>query len=101
MPRVRTHPGEILKEDFLVPLNMSARTLADKIGVAPNRLTEVIKGTRAVTPDTALRLGRYFDTSANFWLNLQLAHDLSKAESNGDYQKIIPRKLEEPIKNSP
>lgn len=95
MPRIKTHPGEVLKEDFLVPFGMSARSLAEKIGVAPNRLSEVIKGSRSVTPDTALRLGRYFDTSANFWLNLQLAYDLSKAQSNGDYKKIIPRKLEE------
>jgi antitoxin HigA-1 len=91
MPRIRTHPGMILKDQFLVPLEMSARQLADAIGVPPNRITELIRERRGMTADTALRLGRYFGTTANFWLNLQYAHDLSKAEAETDYSKIQPR----------
>jgi addiction module HigA family antidote len=90
MPRLKTHPGEILKEEFLLPLGMSATSLATKLGVPVNRLTDIIRGRRELTPDTALRLGRYFKTSPEFWLNLQMAHDLSVAETNGDYEKIEP-----------
>jgi addiction module HigA family antidote len=73
MPSI--HPGEILKEE-LEELNISARLLAKNLGVPNNRITEILKGKRAVTSDTALCLGRYFGTSAEFWLNLQLAYDL-------------------------
>ena len=73
MPPV--HPGEILKEE-LEELNIPARLLAKNLGVPTNRITEILKGKRAVTSDTALRLSRYFGTSAEFWLNLQLAYDL-------------------------
>jgi addiction module HigA family antidote len=91
MPRIRTHPGEVLREEFLLPLGMSARTLASALGVPANRLTEIMRGERDVTADTALRLARYFGGDARFWLNLQTAHDLSKAEANGSYDKIVPR----------
>jgi antitoxin HigA-1 len=89
--RVRTHPGEILRQEFLAPLAISAREVADAIGVPPNRLTDIVRGRRGVTADTALRLGRYFDTDARFWLNLQTAHDLSKAEAVVDLSKV-PRR---------
>jgi antitoxin HigA-1 len=92
MTRLRTHPGEILKEEYLVPLEMSARALAKELGVPANRLTEIIRGTRDVTADTAIRLGRYFRTDPHFWLNLQAAHDLSKAEKAHNYKKIVPRR---------
>ena len=68
MTRLRTHPGEVLKEEYLVPLEMSARALAKELGVPANRLTEIIRGTRDVTADTAIRLGRYFRTDPRFWL---------------------------------
>src|SRR5437870_13607348 len=78
--RLRTHPGEVLREEYLVPLGMSARDLAKALGVPGNRVSEILRGTRDVSADTAIRLGRYFGTDPRFWLNLQTAHDLSKAE---------------------
>ena len=92
MPRLRTHPGEILREEFLVPLGLSARALAKLLGVPANRLTEVMRGTRDVSADTAIRLGRYFGTDPRFWMNLQAAYDLSKAEKTHSYKKIVPHK---------
>ena len=80
MPRLQTHPGEVLREEYLDPLGLSARTLAKLLGVPANRLTEIMRGTRDVSADTAIRLSRYFGTDPRFWLNLQAAHDLSKAE---------------------
>jgi antitoxin HigA-1 len=91
MPRVRTHPGEILKEEFLIPLGLSARALASALGVPANRVTDIMRGERDVSADTAIRLGRYFGTDPRFWLNLQTAHDLSKAEKRTDYSKIMRR----------
>ena len=91
MARLRTHPGEVLREEYLVPLGLSARSLAQALGVPPNRLTEIMRGTRDVSADTAIRLGRYFGTDPRFWLNLQAAHDLSKAETRHNYKKITPR----------
>jgi addiction module HigA family antidote len=93
MPRIRTHPGEILKEEFLAPLKMSARALAEAIHVPANRVTEIIRGHRDITADTAIRLGRYFDTTPQFWLNAQTAHDLSKAQASSDYSYIRPRRV--------
>jgi addiction module HigA family antidote len=93
MTRLRTHPGEVLREEYLVPLGLSARALAKELDVPANRLTEIMRGTRDVTADTAIRLGRYFGTDPRFWLNLQAAHDLSKAERVHSYKKIVPRKV--------
>ena len=92
MPRLRTHPGEVLREDYLLPLGLSARALAKQLDVPANRLTEIMRGTRDVTADTAIWLGRYFGTDPRFWLNLQAAHDLSKAEKAHSHKKIVPRK---------
>lgn len=78
--RTHTHPGEILREEFMIPLGLSANALSREIDVPPNRITSIIAQERAVTPDTALRLSRYFDTTPQFWLNLQMAHDLSVAQ---------------------
>jgi addiction module HigA family antidote len=89
MPRIRTHPGEILKEEFMLPLGLSARRLAEEIGVPPNRVTEIIRGRRDVSADTAIRLGRRFGTTPQFWLNLQDAHNLSKAEAAHDYSGVV------------
>ena len=84
-------PGEILKEEFLAPLGMSARQLGAAIGVPGNRISDILREERDVTADTALRLARFFGTTAQFWLNLQTAHDLSKAEASHDYSTIRPR----------
>jgi antitoxin HigA-1 len=70
------HPGDILMTEFLEPFGLSQYRLAQDISVAPRRINEIVHGTRAVTADTALRLGRYFGTSAQFWLNLQSRYDL-------------------------
>ena len=91
MPRIKTHPGEILTHEFLEPLGMSKRALAEALDVPANRLTEIAAGRRAVSADTAIRLGRYFGTDPRFWLNLQTAYDLSKAEIETDYSKIPTR----------
>ena len=74
------HPGEILLEDFLKPMGISQYRLAKDIGVPPRRINEIVHGKRAITADTALRLGRFFGTSAQFWINLQTRYDLEVAE---------------------
>jgi len=71
------HPGEILMEEFLKPMKISQYRLAKDIGVAPRRINEIIHESRAVTADTALRLGKYFSISPQFWLNLQSHYDLA------------------------
>jgi len=76
------HPGEILREEYLAPLNLSAHALAMALHVPAPRVNDIVRERRAVTPDTALRLARYFDTSAQFWLNLQSAFDVKQAEKN-------------------
>jgi addiction module HigA family antidote len=73
------HPGRVLRDEFLRPLGITAYRLALGISVPPNRVTAIIGGKRAVTADTALRLGRYFATSAEFWLGLQEAYDIDLA----------------------
>lgn len=72
-------PGEVLREEFLSPLGISARALARDIDVPANRVTEILNGERAITADTALRLASRFGVSPEFWMNLQSAHDLEKA----------------------
>jgi addiction module HigA family antidote len=76
---VTTRPGEILEEEFLKPLSISQNRLALDIRVPATRISQIIQGKRGITPDTALRLAKYFGNSAEFWLNLQQMHDLSKA----------------------
>lgn len=92
MARIKTHPGEVLREEFLIPLEMSARKLAQDINIPANRITEIARGNRNVTADTALRLARYFGTSAEFWMNLQVGYDLSttEAEEKNQLSKIKP-----------
>jgi antitoxin HigA-1 len=72
-------PGEVLKLEFMEPLGLSARALARDIGVPANRVTEIVNGERAVSAETAILLGRRLGSSAEFWLNLQMAHDLEEA----------------------
>jgi len=74
------HPGEILREEFLIPLAITANALALALKVPASRINEIVLERRAITPDTALRLARYFGTTADFWLNLQTAYDLRMAK---------------------
>lgn len=92
LQRISTHPGEILHEEFLVPLGISQNALAMKIRVPATRIGEIVHGKRAITPDTALRLARFFGNSPEFWLNLQQMHDLSKARL--ELTKTIERDVE-------
>jgi antitoxin HigA-1 len=85
------HPGEHLVEE-LKELNMSASELARKLNVPPNRVTQILNGTRAITGDTALRLAHFFGTSAEFWLNLQSLYDLRLAQKKaGKSIRALPR----------
>lgn len=85
------HPGEILQEDFLVPLNITQYRLAKEIHVPARRINEIVQGKRAISADTALRLSRYFGNSARFWLNLQGQYDLEIQEEklSGQLEKSI------------
>jgi antitoxin HigA-1 len=74
------HPGEILEEEFLKSMGISQYRLAKDISVPPRRINEIVKGKRSITADTALRLGKYFGMSAQFWLNLQTRYDLEVTE---------------------
>lgn len=79
------HPGEVLSEEFLKPMNLSQNRLALNIGVPARRINEIVLGKRSISADTALRLARYFGTSAEFWLGLQAQYDLDiTAEALGD-----------------
>lgn len=75
------HPGEILLEEFLKPLNLSQNRLAREIGVPPRRINEIVLAKRSVTADTALRLARYFGTSDRFWIGLQVDYDLEETRA--------------------
>ena len=75
------HPGEILLEEFLLPMEISQYRLAKDISVSQRRISEIVQGKRSITADTALRLGRYFGMEAQFWLNLQSRFDLLNAEA--------------------
>ena len=90
MPRHPIHPGEILSDE-LSELNLSASALARQINVPPNRISQIIQGKRAITGDTALRLGHWFGMSPQFWLNLQSQFDLRVAEMDaGKEVKRLP-----------
>ncbi|MHB8057212.1 MAG: HigA family addiction module antitoxin [Desulfuromonadaceae bacterium] len=83
-------PGEILLEDFLKPMGISQYRLARSIHVSPRRINEIVHGTRGITADTAVRLSRYFGTSAELWLGLQADYDLQCAEENLNDVEILP-----------
>ncbi len=88
------HPGEILKEEYMVPLGLSANALAIALGVTPARVNDIVRERRGITGDTALRLARYFGADAQSWLNLQAAYDLRVAEiASGDAieRQVKPR----------
>lgn len=85
------HPGEILRDEFLTPMDLSVYRLAKALKVSRPRLNDIVIGRRAITTDTALRLGRYFGTTPEFWINLQTRYDLDVAE------RTVRRKIEREI----
>ena len=87
------HPGEVLKHDFMEPLGLSATALAGAIGVTPARISEIVRGRRGITAETALRLARYFGTDARSWTSLQDRYELAVAERRtaGALDAIRPR----------
>lgn len=82
------HPGEILREEYLEPLDMSVNALAKALHLTPSRVNDIVLERRGVSSDTALRLSRYFGTTPEFWLNLQVAYDLRKA-AQADWEHIV------------
>lgn len=74
-----THPGDVLREDFMRPMDLTQYALAKALGVTQVRIGEIVNGKRAISPDTALRLSRYFGTSAEFWMGMQATYDLELA----------------------
>jgi antitoxin HigA-1 len=80
------HPGEVLREEFLAPLNMTPHALALELKVPAPRINDIVRERRAITPDTALRLARYFGSTPEFWMNLQTGYDLKRTE-----QEIGPK----------
>ncbi len=84
-----THPGELLKMDYLEPLGMTPNALANALGVTAARINEIVLGRRGITPDTALRLAKYFGTSPDIWVQLQAQYDLDVAEDRTDLQKSL------------
>jgi addiction module HigA family antidote len=85
------HPGEILLEDFMKPMGITARQLAADIDVSPSRISEIVHGTRPITADTALRLGLFFSMEPRFWLNLQSEYDMRMAKRN--LQNVIEPRI--------
>jgi addiction module HigA family antidote len=83
------HPGEILLEEYLKPLGISQNKLGRDLNVPPQRINEIVRGQRAITVDTALRLARYFHTSPQFWLNLQSHYDLEIAQETRLAERVI------------
>ena len=84
------HPGEVLAADYLPDYGLSQRNLAALIHVPPARINDIVRGRRAITPDTSLRLGRLFGQSETFWLNMQFRYDLEVAKASTDVSDIIP-----------
>ncbi len=96
--RAATHPGEMLREEFLKPMGLTQKALADAIHVPFQRINEIVSGKRGLTPSTALRLAKYFGMSPGFWLNLQMKCDLHNAEQReSDVLKSIKAKSELPV----
>lgn len=91
MKRRPTHPGKIIKEDYLKPLSMSITEMAGTLGISRKTLSKIINERGAITPDMALRLARAFDTTPELWLNLQNNHDLWQAEHrSAEWQTVKP-----------
>ncbi|MHC4872359.1 MAG: HigA family addiction module antitoxin [Planctomycetota bacterium] len=92
LPGFAVHPGEILIEEFMKPMNITQKALAERLGVSFRRINEICRGRRAVTAETALVLSRAFGTSAQLWMNLQAAYDLFRANEKTDLRGIRPFK---------
>lgn len=92
--REPSSPGEILQEEFLDPIGLTQSQLAEWIGVERRRINEIVGGKREITPDTAMRLGKYFGVSPQFWMNLQVRYNLwhAQAERGKEYARIKTRK---------
>ena len=91
MERKPTHPGEIIREDYLKPLSITINELASALGISRKTLSKILNGRGAVTPDMALRLSRAFNTTPDFWLNLQKNYDLWRAErTSTDWHRVRP-----------
>ena len=93
------HPGEILREEYMVPLRLSANALAHALGVTPARINDIVRERRGITADTALRLARYFRTDAQLWINLQATYDLRLAElaTGKTIERVVkPRRTAKP-----
>jgi addiction module HigA family antidote len=86
--RIPTHPGEILLEEFLRPMDMTQVAFAEHIGVSIQRVNEIVKGKRGVTPETAWLFSQAFGTTPQFWLNLQASHDLAKNRPNKEIRRL-------------
>ncbi len=91
VPANAVHPGEILREEFMVPLGLTSTELAKNLHITVPRVNELVRGRRGMTADTAMRLARYFGTSAKLWMGLQAEYDLNLAAANRDIQKVKPR----------
>jgi antitoxin HigA-1 len=87
-----SHPGEVLSELYLMPLDMSAITLAKKLLVPRTRIERILKGETSLTADTAMRLAKYFSTTPEYWMNLQRAWDLARVSETTDVSEIKPLK---------
>ena len=94
------HPGEILREEYMAPMGLSANGLARALGVTPARINDIVRGRRSITADTALRLARYFGTDAQSWINLQTAYDLRVAEleAGKTIDRVVkPRRIDQDV----
>lgn len=94
MLKTNIHPGEILEEEFLKPMAVSAYKLAKEIGVQQTRISQILKGKRSVTADTAIRLSKFFGTTEEFWMNLQREYDLRVAHAEKEEEFDSIRKFE-------
>ena len=87
--RIPTHPGEILLEEFMIPMQLTQVALADHLGIPVQRINEIVRGKRGITPATAWLLSQAFGTTPAFWLNLQMAYDLSRSKPKQAIQPIV------------
>ena len=94
VPENAVHPGEMLREEFMAPLGLTAYRLAKELKLPPPRVNDIVREKRGISADTALRLARYFRNSPEFWMNMQARYDLLLAQGNKAIAKIKPRKVE-------
>ena len=94
------HPGEVLNEEFLIPLNVSAYRLAKELSIPQTRISEIVKGRRRITADTALRLSQFFGTTAKFWLGLQDDYDIEEEKTHKGLEIDSIKKYESNVPNN-